>query len=126
MKRLWIAATLLALAVILCISTNLYHHRQIDHLLNTLDRLEQVYTAGDYTEAHRLAEQLVMDYERVGRVLYCFIAHEELADSQETVVMLSALLNQGGEDEFRMEVARLREQFGYLRCVDDFLLHNIL
>lgn len=126
MKRLWIAVGLLSLAVALCIGTNLYHHRQIDRLMNTLDGLEQAYTVGDRDRAHRLAEQLVTDYEKVGRVLYCFIAHEELADSQETVAMLSALLNQGGEEEFRMEIARLREQFAYLRSVDDFLLHNIL
>lgn len=126
MKRLWIAAALLLVTAALCVTTTLYQHRQIDRLLNTLGRLEQAYTAGDTEAAHRLAEELVADYERVGRVLYCFVPHEELAESQETVAVLPALLRQGGEEEFKMELARLREQFGYLRSVDDATVWNIL
>lgn len=126
MKRLWIAVGLLAVAVGLCVTATLYQHRQIDRMLGTLDRLETAYTAGDSAEAHRLAEQLATDYEATGQVLYCFIAHKELADSQETVAVLPALLRQGGEEELRMEIARLREQFRYLRDVDDPTVWNIL
>lgn len=126
MKRLWIAAGLLVATVVLCLSTTLYLHRQIDRLLGTLERLEQAYTIGDTEQAHRLAEDLTADYEQVGRILYCFVPHEELAESQETVAVLPALLRQGGEEEFKMELARLREQFGYLRSVDDATVWNIL
>lgn len=126
MKRLWIAVGLLTAAVGLCVTVTLYQHRQIDRLLGTLDRLETAYIVGDTAEAHRLAEELVVDYEAVGRVLYCFTAHNELAESQETVAVLPALLRQSGEEELRMEIARLREQFGYLRSVDDPSIWNIL
>ena len=126
MKRLWIAVALLLTAVGLCVTCTAYQHRQIDRLLSTLEQIETAYAVGDGQQAHQLTRQLVADYQRVGQVLYCFVPHEDLADSQETVAMLPALLNQGGEEEFRMEIARLKEQFGYLRGVDDFRLENIL
>ena len=126
MRRLWIAVGLLAIAAGLCLSATLYQHRQIDRLLDTLDQMETAYDNGNVDKAHQLAEDLVADYEAVGRVLYCFIAHSDLADSQETVAVLPALLLQGGEEELRMEIARLREQFGYLRGVDDPTIGNIL
>ena len=110
----------------LCLSATLYQHRQIDRLLDTLDQMETAYDNGNVDKAHQLAEDLVADYEAVGRVLYCFIAHSDLADSQETVAVLPALLLQGGDEELRMEIARLREQFGYLRGVDDPTIGNIL
>ncbi len=126
MKRLWIAAALLVVVVGLCVATTLYQHRQIDKLLGTLDELESAYALGDYPKAGQLAQQVVDDYAKVSRVLYCFVAHGDLADSQETVVMLPALLRQGGEEELKMELARLREQLDYLRRVDDPTIWNIL
>lgn len=126
MKRLWIAVALLAVAVGLCTVTTLYQHRQIDQLTANLDRLESAYTAGDMAQAERLAKQVVADYTAVGKILYCFVAHSDLADSQETVAMLPALLQQGGEEELKMELARLREQLAYLRGVDDPTIGNIL
>ncbi len=126
MKRLWVAVALLGVAVALCLAASLYQHRQIDRMLDTLDRLETAYDAGDIGEAKRQAEQLVTDYKAVGRVLYCFIAHSDLAESQETVTLLPALLGQGDQEELKMEIARLREQLRYLREIDDPLWQNIL
>ena len=126
MKRLWIAVALLTIAMGLCAVTTIYQHRQIDRLTATLDRLETAYEAGDIPEASRLAKQVVADYAAVGKILYCFVAHSDLADSQETVAMLPALLQQGGEEELKMELARLREQLAYLRSVDDPTIGNML
>ena len=127
MKRLWIAVGLLGLAVGLCLAASLYQHRHIDKMLNTLDRLESAYESGNTTEAHKLAVQMAEEYEKIGRVLYCFIAHSDLEESQETVTLLPALLQQGGqEEELPMEIARLREQLLYLQEIDDPLWQNIL
>ena len=126
MKRLWIAVALLGIAAGLCLGASLYQHRQIDRMLGTLDRLEQAYTQGDIATAQRLADQLYRDYEAVGRVLYCFIAHSSLENSQETVALLPALLRQGKQEELEMEIARLREQLRYLSTLDDPLWENIL
>ena len=127
MKRLWVAVALLGVAISLCVSASLYQHRHIDRMLGTLDRLEAAYAAGDSPEAQRLARQLAEEYKAVGRVLYCFIAHSDLAESQETVTLLPALLQQGGrQEELGMEIARLREQLLHLREIDDPLWQNIL
>jgi len=126
MKRLWVAAVLLCVAAGLCLSASLYQHRQIDRMLDTLDRLETAYNNENTAEAYRFAECLVREYRAVGRVLYCFIAHSDLAASQETVTLLPALLQHGGQEELTMEIARLREQLLHLREIDDPLWQNIL
>lgn len=126
MKRLWIAAGLLAVAILLCAVTTQYQHRQIDRMLSILERLEETYAAGDLDKARELAENLVKEYEKVSGVLYCFVAHSDLADSQETIALLPALLHQNGQEELKMEIARVRKQLQYLRGVDDPSLSNIL
>ena len=126
MKRLWVAVTLLALAAGLCVGASLYQHHCIDQMLNTLDLLERAYSAEQKQSALALARQLVKDYQQAGRLLYCFIAHSDLAESQETIALLPALLQEGKQEEFQMELARLREQLRYLRDIDDPLPQNIL
>ena len=126
MKRLWIAAALLILAAGLCVTAGLYQHRSIDGMLARLEDMERAFAAGDRETARRLAEEIAEEYETVGAVLFCFVPHNDLADSQETVTMLPTLMAQGGEEELRMEMARLREQLTYLRGIDDPLWRNIL
>lgn len=126
MKRLWIGVALLGVALGLCLGTSLYQHHQIDGMLSLLDEIEKAYALGDTATAQSLAEQLCHDYEATGRVLYCFIAHSDLEESQETVALLPSLLRQGKQEELTMEIARLREQLLYLRSIDDPLWQNIL
>jgi len=126
MKRLWVAAGMIAAVVALCVTVVLYQHRQIDKMLVQLDRLEQVYDSGDRDAARSIAQDMATDYKAVGRVLFCFVTHNEMADSQETVALLPDLVMQQGEEELRMEIARLREQLTYLRGIDDLRWENVL
>ena len=126
MKRLWIAAGLLVTAVGLCVTVTLYQHRCIDDMLAKLTRLEQVYDSGDRSAARSIADDMAAEYEEAGRILFCFLPHGEMADSQETVALLPKLVADGGEEEMRMEMARLREQLTYLRGVDDPTWENVL
>ena len=126
MKRLWIAAALLALVVGLCLTTEIYQHRRVEDTMALLDELEQAYDDGNLRQAQQTAEQLTQQYESVCRVLMCFTAHSDIAESQETAALLPTLLRQDGTEELKMEIARLREQLAYLRSVDDPLLWNIL
>lgn len=127
MRRLWVAVALLTLATGLCVGASLYQHRHIDQMLSSLERLEAAYTHGQTDQALTIAEQLANDYKAVGQVFYCFVAHSDLAESQETVALIPALLReQGPQEELKMEIARLREQLLHLRGIDDPLLQNIL
>lgn len=126
MKRLWIAAGLLVMAVGLCVTVTLYQHRCIDDMLAKLTRLEQVYNSGDRAASRDIAEEMAEEYATTGRILFCFVPHGEMADSQETMAVLPQLVSEGGEEEMRMEMARLREQLTYLRGVDDPTWENVL
>ncbi len=126
MKRLWIALTLLLLVVGLCVGSRTYLYRRMGDLLDALDTIEAHWVREDKDTAARLAEAFVRDYHRIGAVLDCYVAHNDLAQSLETATLLPTLLRQGGEEEPRMELARLREQLTYLRTIDDPIWENIL
>lgn len=126
MKRLWIAAGLLCAVIGLCVITEIYQHRRMEDMLTTLDQLEQAYEQGDMARARRMAEDMAEEYEGVSRVMMCFTAHSDIAESLETVTLLPELLQQGGGEELAMEIARLREEFDHLHNIDDPLIWNIL
>ena len=126
MKRLWIAAGLLCAVIGLCIVTEVYQHRRMEDMLATLNRMEQAYEQGDLDQARVLAEDMAAQYEHISRVMMCFIAHSDVAESLETVTLLPVLLEEGGGEELVMEIARLREEFDHLHNIDDPLIWNIL
>ena len=126
MKRLWIALTLLLLVVGLCVISRTYLYRRMGDLLDALDTIETHWAEGDKDTAVRLAEAFVEEYHRVRGVLDGYVAHNDLEESEETAALLPTLFSQGGEEELRMELARLREQLIYLRTIDDPLWRNIL
>ena len=110
----------------LCTVTEVYQHRRMEDMLAALDRLEQACEQGDLTRAQRLAEDMAAQYEHISRVMMCFTAHSDLAESLETVTLLPVLLEEGGGEELAMEMARLREEFDHLHNIDDPLIWNIL
>lgn len=126
MKRLRIAALLLAGVVALCVTTHLTHHRRMDRMMARLDRIEELARGGDTHGAIQAATTFADEYRRVSDRISFYVAHSELRESRETAAMLPTLLRQDSEDELYMEIARLREHLRNLRQVDDPLLRNIL
>lgn len=126
MKRLWIGAVLLAVAIGLCVASQAYLHRQTTVLLSYLDELEAGYQAEDRETAAYWADKLAVEYEQRTALMDCFVAHSDLADSRETAVMLPAILEQDGREELQMEIARLREQLEHLRQIDRPTWRNVL
>lgn len=126
MKRLWVAVALIAAVVGLCITSAAYQHHRTEEMLALVDRVEDAYAAGDLTAARDAADELITVYDGVCRVMMCYVAHSDIAESQETVRMLPALLEQGGGEELQMEIARLREELTHLRQIDDPRIWNIL
>ena len=126
MKRLYIAAALLVAVVTLCALTHWSHHRQLDAMLATLDRIESLHHSGDTTGALQEAEVFAESYRRLSNRISFYVPHGEVRESQETAALLPALLRAGSDEEWAMEITRLRAQLEYLRQVDDPLPQNIL
>ena len=125
MKRIWIALALLAVTLAICFFTQSFQHRQMDRMLEILDRLEAAYSADDIPLAAAIAEEFNSRYQRIADIMDGYVAHDDLAESRETAAILPALLRQGGEEELHMELARIREQLRHLRIIDDPLPENI-
>lgn len=126
MRRLWLALVLLGCVVGLCAATTAFQQQQMERMLVALEAVETACQQGDLSRATSLAEELAHRYERINKVSMCFIAHSDLAESQETVRLLPALIRKGGDEEIAMEIARLRAEWQHLRSIDTPLLRNIL
>ena len=126
MKRLYIAAVLLAAVAVLCALTHLYHRQQIDRMLIAIDRIEETYRLGDTDRAVKIAEDFAADYQHISDRISCYVPHGELRESRETAALLPTLLREGEREELFMEMTRLRAQLLYIRKVDDPTLQNIL
>ena len=126
MKRLYVAAVLLAAVVGLCATTHLSHHRQIDRLLGMLSRVEEHLRRGDGEEAVQAAEEFAAEYQRFSRRISLYVPHGDIQDSAEAAALLPTLIRTDRENEPVEEIARLRAQLQYLRQVDDPTLRNIL
>ena len=126
MKRLYVAAVLLAAVVTLCTLTHWSHHRQLDAMLTTLERIESLHRNGDTVGALQEAEAFAEDYRRLSNRISFYVPHGEVRESQETAALLPTLLREGGDQELAAEITRLRAQLEYLRQVDDPLPQNIL
>ena len=124
MKRLYIAVALLAAVAALCLFSHRYQHRQIDRMLDALDRIETLARDRD-ENAVAVAEEFAAEYRRVSDHISCYVPHGELRDSRETAAILPSLLKENETDVYT-EIARLRSQLRYLQQVDDPLLRNIL
>lgn len=126
MKRLYVAVALLVAVAAICVLSHIYQHRQLDRMLDYIDRIEATARGGDTHHALQLAEEFATTYQRVSNHISCYVPHGELTESRETADLLPSLLRQGNADELWMELARLRSQLRYIQQLDDPSLQNIL
>ncbi|MBQ5840528.1 MAG: DUF4363 family protein [Clostridia bacterium] len=126
MKRVYLAIGLLITAVALCVASLLYQQTRIDRLLGQVDTLENAYEKGQTEVCIRQAEQLAEAYERCARLFSCFMSHNELNDSLDSVVTLAACLKEDNPEEFLLELAKFRQQLIYMRQIEVPHISNIL
>ncbi|MCL2884179.1 MAG: DUF4363 family protein [Oscillospiraceae bacterium] len=98
MKRLWIAAALLAVALILCVWSQIVQQRSLSSLIDMATRLQ--------TSAQREADAqaFVAAYEEKTSLFAYFMRHRDIDDIQKYVVALPALAND--EDQFQAVLAQ--------------------
>ena len=126
MKRLYVGLALLVAVAALCVGTHRHLHAQTDRMLDVLDGIEDACRRGDTATALADARRFAAEYRRVSSHVSCYVAHNELRESQETAAFLPTLVECGDAESLYMEIARLRAQLEHIRQVDDPHLRNIL
>ena len=125
MKRLFIAAALLALTVGLCVGSRLTLNRGVDALLAALDETEGAYRAGDTAAAQATADRLSPLFDKEARFFPLFLPHEHLDAAEDSLAALPALLP-GDRAAFEAELARCRLHLQRLRDGERLTPDNIL
>lgn len=126
MKRLIVAAVLLAAVLAACIVTNNAVNRSTAYLIGLLDRVEQAYTAGDREECAALTVQFVEEFHEKTRYLPFFMRHADISKIEETAVTLPSILRYEGDDHFASELIRCRNQLEKLAELEQPTPENIL
>ena len=125
MKRLFIAAALLALTVGLCVGSRFTLDHGVDALLAALDETEAAYRAGDTATAQTTADGLPPLFDKEARFFPLFLPHEHLDAAEDSLAALPALLP-GERAAFEAELARCRLHLQRLRDGERLTMDNIL
>lgn len=126
MKRVLLALSLLALVLAACAGSLIYQQRQINRLEALTDGLENAYRSGEMDECVQKAKELADYFIRCSRVFSCYMSHNELNESLDTVVALAATLEEDNPEEFLLELAKFRQQLAQLWQIEIPHLNNIL
>lgn len=124
MKRLFVAAVLLALTAGLCAACWMTLDRGIDSLLEALDEAEAAYAAGGAAAAAAPAEALAARFDEETRWFFLFLPHEPLEAAEESVRALPSLL-EGDEALLNAAFVRCRERLEALREGERLTVKNL-
>lgn len=126
MKRVLLAIGLLVLVLAACAGSLIYQQRQINRLEALTDGLEASYRSGLMEESVQKATELADYFIRCARVFACYMSHNELNNSLDTVVALAATLEEDNPEEFLLELAKFRQQLAHLWQIEIPRFSNIL
>lgn len=125
MKRLFVAAALLALTVGLCVGGALTLEHHVDRLLTALDEVESAYRTGGAETAAAPVDQFADLFSEETRWFPLFLPHEQLDAAEDSATALSALLP-GESAAFEAELTRCRRRLENLRDSERLTLENLL
>ena len=125
MKRLWLAAALMIVAVGLCVLSLAYQRRQVAALLEELTQVEEVYRTSGADAAQAPAQRFSEDYTRRTRLFPFYISHDDLIDGQESAAILPVILDSEAQEEFPIEAARCRTQLKKLLALETPTPENV-
>lgn len=126
MKRLWAAAAILAISLVLCwlgLRTTL---GLSDGLNATLQEASAAAEEGDLEQALLLSEQAQKSWRESHRVLSTYIPHTRLEAIDLSLAALPSLAQNGAVDSFQSECARASVQITSLEEAEMPILENIL
>jgi len=121
-----LAAALLVLAAGLCTVCILGMKAQTSLMTDELDRIEQVYDAGDTAGAGQLADHFSADVKTGTALFPLFLRHSDIIVIEESSALLPVWLRDGDAARFKAELQRCRMQIQRLHDAETPNLKNIL
>ena len=125
MKRLFVAAALLALTVGLCVGSALTLEHHVDRLLTALDEVEDTYRTGGAEAAAAPVTQFAALFSEETRWFPLFLPHDRLDAAEDSAVALPTLLT-GEAAAFETELTLCRQRLEQLRDSERLTLENLL
>lgn len=125
MKRLIIAAVLLAAVATVCTVALGIQMNNTRYLLDELEEIQQALDSGNQELCHTLAVDFVDTFQQKTRWFPLFMRHADIQHIEETVVPLPVMLEAGDEGHFAAQLAVCRSQLEKLFDVEKPLTDNI-
>lgn len=126
MKRLWAAAAILVILLILCwmgIRTTLDLSNELG---TTLQEARAAAEEEDFERALELSEKAEDSWKHSHKIMSTYVPHTRLEAIDLSLASLSPLIQHGAVDEFSSECARAAAQIASLEDAEMPNLENIL
>lgn len=125
MKRIWLAAALFVLSIIVC-SLGINNTQKVTaQMMQTVSMAKNAQEKGDAKAAYRLSEKALSDWHCVHRTLCTYMVHSRLESIDQTLSILPELCQNGAKDSFLSECDRSIIQISYLKESEIPNLDNI-
>ena len=126
MKRLWIAALLLAVLFGATLCNNLYLRGFTGALNTLLEQAEARAEPGDWEEAHVLTEQALTQWQSRDSYLHILLRHSDTDQIYTGFQEVLEFLTCQEAGEYSAANARLMTQISLLYEAEQFTLKNVL
>ena len=126
MKRtLWITLGALALALAVCVSSNLFVTRFVDHARHLRTEAIEAMDGRDVQRAEQTLTELAEHLKRSEPWLEVLCEHEDLHQIKEQIIDAQASIEFGIEDDFYQAIYRFGERLEHIADVENLRLSNL-
>lgn len=126
MKRVGVAAVLVALVIVLCVGELWLQQRATDRLLIACDEMVLLYESGDSEQCTQAARQFPKELEKAMRWFPFFLRHERMETVFQQASTLPYLVNDNDPADFMSAISSIRMQLEILLDNEWPTLENIL
>ena len=126
MKRtLWITLATLALALTVCISSNLFVTRFVDRARHLRTDAIEAMDEGDVQRAEQTLVELAEHLKSSEPWLEVLCEHEDLHQIKEQIIDAQASIEFGIQDDFYQAIYRFGERLEHIADVENVRLSNL-
>lgn len=126
MKRLWAAAAILVITLVLCWMGGRTTLDLSKELNTTLQEARDAAEDEDFERALELSEKAEDSWKNSHKIMCTYIPHSRLEAIDLSLASLSPLIQYGAVDEFSSECARAAAQIASLKEAEMPIWENIL
>ncbi len=125
MKRIITAIVLLSVSVVFSFVSNYLIIKKIDDFSASMNELVELSKTKNTVEIKKKTEMIINEWKNSEWIFHTFVTSEYATDAEKSIEMLSELLSQGLEDEFKFQCAEAYNNIHTIKETELITFENI-